>query len=215
MWKDWGQEEKGTTEDDSWMASPTQWTWVWASPGRCWRTGKPGVLHPLGSQCKTRQSEWTTLKWSWEARRGSSHTLINPVSPAEATLRPPGGGVLPSWPGNSPANDKATVFQTAVSFSGPSGSNGSSQLSLLSKSFLSCFTGLTCGIPQLYVLKIPHRVARSQTQLKPFNTSKLFPNKLILLVKITGCFYCFRVTLAISFQIIFLLSQFPILTRGT
>ena len=28
--KDWGQEEKGTTEDDNrgWMASPTQWTWV-------------------------------------------------------------------------------------------------------------------------------------------------------------------------------------------
>ena len=27
---DWGQEEKGTTEDgDGWMASPTQWAWVW------------------------------------------------------------------------------------------------------------------------------------------------------------------------------------------
>ena len=30
---------------DSWMASPTQWTWVWASSGRWWRTGKPGVLY--------------------------------------------------------------------------------------------------------------------------------------------------------------------------
>ena len=28
--RDWGQEEKGTTEDeiDGWMASPTQWTRV-------------------------------------------------------------------------------------------------------------------------------------------------------------------------------------------
>ena len=33
---------------DGWMASPTQWTWVWASSGRWWRTGKPGVLQSMG-----------------------------------------------------------------------------------------------------------------------------------------------------------------------
>ena len=33
-----------------WMASPTQWTWVWASSGSWWWTGKPGVLHSTGSQ---------------------------------------------------------------------------------------------------------------------------------------------------------------------
>ena len=27
--KDWGQEEKGTTGWDGWMAPLTQWTWVW------------------------------------------------------------------------------------------------------------------------------------------------------------------------------------------
>ena len=27
-----------------------QWTWVWASSGRCWRTGRPGVLQSMGSQ---------------------------------------------------------------------------------------------------------------------------------------------------------------------
>ena len=32
-WKDWGQEEKGTTRWDGWMASPTQWTWVWVNSG--------------------------------------------------------------------------------------------------------------------------------------------------------------------------------------
>ena len=32
--KDWRQEEKGMTGQDSWMASPTRWTWVWASSGR-------------------------------------------------------------------------------------------------------------------------------------------------------------------------------------
>ena len=35
---------------DGWMASPTQWTWVWASSGNWWWTGKPGVLQSMGSQ---------------------------------------------------------------------------------------------------------------------------------------------------------------------
>ena len=32
------------------MASPAQWTWVWARSRRWWRTGKPGVLQSMGSQ---------------------------------------------------------------------------------------------------------------------------------------------------------------------
>ena len=49
--KDWKQEEKGTTEDwDGWMASLTLWTWVWASSGSWWWTGKPAVLHFTGLQ---------------------------------------------------------------------------------------------------------------------------------------------------------------------
>ena len=32
------------------MASWSQWTWVWVSSGRWWRTGKPGVLQSMGSQ---------------------------------------------------------------------------------------------------------------------------------------------------------------------
>ena len=35
---------------DGWMASLTQWTWVWVSSGRWWWTGKPGVLQSMGSQ---------------------------------------------------------------------------------------------------------------------------------------------------------------------
>ena len=35
---------------DGWMASLTQWTWIWANSGRWWRTGKPGVLLSTGSQ---------------------------------------------------------------------------------------------------------------------------------------------------------------------
>ena len=33
---------------DGWMASLTQWTWVWASSGRWWRTGKPSLLQSMG-----------------------------------------------------------------------------------------------------------------------------------------------------------------------
>ena len=29
---------------DGWMASPTQWTWIWANSRRQWRTGKHGML---------------------------------------------------------------------------------------------------------------------------------------------------------------------------
>ena len=42
--------EGGDRGWDGWMASLTQWTWVWASFGRWWRTGKPDVLQSLGSQ---------------------------------------------------------------------------------------------------------------------------------------------------------------------
>ena len=49
--KVWGQVEKGSERGwDSWMASPTQWTWTWAISGTWWRTGKPGVLWSMGLQ---------------------------------------------------------------------------------------------------------------------------------------------------------------------
>ena len=35
---------------DGWMASLTQWTWVWANSGRQWKTRKPDVLQSMGSQ---------------------------------------------------------------------------------------------------------------------------------------------------------------------
>ena len=35
---------------DGWMASPTQWTWVWVNSGSWWWTGRPGVLWFMGLQ---------------------------------------------------------------------------------------------------------------------------------------------------------------------
>ena len=45
---------------DGWMVSLTQWTGVWASSKRWWRTGKPGVLQPMESQSRTWLSNWIT-----------------------------------------------------------------------------------------------------------------------------------------------------------
>ena len=42
--------EGDNREWDACMASPTQWTWAWASSGRWWWTGKPGVLQSMGLQ---------------------------------------------------------------------------------------------------------------------------------------------------------------------
>ena len=35
---------------DGWMASPTQWIWVWVDFGSWWWTGRPGVLRFMGLQ---------------------------------------------------------------------------------------------------------------------------------------------------------------------
>ena len=45
--KDWGKRRRDGRGWDGWMASATQWTWVWANSGRWWRTGKPGVLQSM------------------------------------------------------------------------------------------------------------------------------------------------------------------------
>ena len=46
-------------EWDGWMASPTQWTWVWANSGRWWRTSKPGI-----TKSQTQLSDWTATTTS-------------------------------------------------------------------------------------------------------------------------------------------------------
>ena len=78
------------------MASPTQWTWVWANSRRWWRRGKLGMLQSMGSQrvghnqvtqqvCR-HQTGWNQKPDDWGAwnttlfpphqpGRGRSHTL--------------------------------------------------------------------------------------------------------------------------------------------
>ena len=48
---------------DGWVASLTQWTWVWVYSGSWWCTGRPGVLQFLGSQ-RVRHDWATKLNWN-------------------------------------------------------------------------------------------------------------------------------------------------------
>ena len=62
----WERSKAGVEGDDrgwdSWMESLTQWTWVWASSGSWWWTGKPGVLQSMGLQ-RVRHDWATELNW--------------------------------------------------------------------------------------------------------------------------------------------------------
>ena len=69
--RDWGQEEKGTTEDE--MAGwhhPTRWTWVCVNSGSWWWTGRPGMLRFMGSQRFMGSHDWATeLNYIWDSWR--------------------------------------------------------------------------------------------------------------------------------------------------
>ena len=61
----WERLRAGEGDDrgwDGWMASPTQWAWVWVDSGSWWWTGRPGVLWFMGSQRV--EHDWVTeLNW--------------------------------------------------------------------------------------------------------------------------------------------------------
>ena len=59
---------------DGWMASPTQWTWVWVNSGSWWWTGRPGVLWFTGSQ-RVRHNWATEL----ELELGQKQTIAFPI----------------------------------------------------------------------------------------------------------------------------------------
>ena len=61
----WERLKAGEGDDrgwDGWMASPTQWTWVWVNSRSWWWTGRPSVLRSMGSQ-RVRCDWATELNW--------------------------------------------------------------------------------------------------------------------------------------------------------
>ena len=59
---------------DGWMASPTQWTWVWACSRRWWKTGTPGILQSMGSQ-RVRQ-DWVTALTHWTTNKVLKQIIV-------------------------------------------------------------------------------------------------------------------------------------------
>ena len=77
---------------DGWMASLTQWTWVWVNSGSWWWTGRPGVLRFMGLQrvghSWTTELNWTewyinsfelALSWTRHSMNGGKHWEGNKV----------------------------------------------------------------------------------------------------------------------------------------
>ena len=68
IWKDWCWEWLKVGGDgnnrgwDGWMASLTQWTWVWVRSGSWWWAWRPGVLQSMGSQ-RVGHNWATELNW--------------------------------------------------------------------------------------------------------------------------------------------------------
>ena len=71
-WRKW-LKARGEGDDrgwDGWIASLTQWTWIWVNSRSWWWTGKHGVLQSMGSRSQTRLNNWTELigvvnSWTW------------------------------------------------------------------------------------------------------------------------------------------------------
>ena len=57
---------------DGWMASPTQWTWVWVNSRSWWWTGRPGVPHG-----------------SWDHKESDTTKRLNWTEPREGKLKYP------------------------------------------------------------------------------------------------------------------------------
>ena len=73
---------------DGWMASPTQWTWVWVDSRSWWRTGRPGILQFMGSQ-RVGPNWATELNWIYMFQcysLKSSHPYLLPQSPKVCSL---------------------------------------------------------------------------------------------------------------------------------
>ena len=66
-------EEGDNREWEGWMASPTQWTWIWVNSRSWWWTGRPGVLQFMGSQ-RVRHDWVTEPNWT-EAGQTENITL--------------------------------------------------------------------------------------------------------------------------------------------
>ena len=114
----WERLRAGKGDDrgwDGWMASPTQWTWVWVNSRGWWWTGKPGMWGHKESDT-TEWLTWTELKVKVTQ---SCPTLCNPMDyTVHGILQ---AGILewvafPFSRGSSQPRDRTQVSHTAGGF---------------------------------------------------------------------------------------------------
>ena len=75
--KDWRQEEKGTTEDETVGWHHQLWrAWVWVNSGRWWWTGRPGMLQSMGPQ---RVGHNWAIELNSQCRRRGFHPWVGKI----------------------------------------------------------------------------------------------------------------------------------------
>ena len=96
---------------DGWMASLTQWTWVWINSGSWWWTGRPSVLQFRGFKSQTLLRDWTELKLK------DNINLFQNSHAHTATLRAPSPAASHCWPmppPQTPGHSRASLGQSLV-----------------------------------------------------------------------------------------------------
>ena len=68
---------------DGWMASLTQWAWVWVNSGSWWWTGKLGMLQFMGSQRVGH--DWAT-ELNWGFAQTHFHWVGSAIQPSHPLL---------------------------------------------------------------------------------------------------------------------------------
>ena len=71
-----GKRRRGRQRIRCWMASLTQWTWVWVNSGRWWWTVRPGVLQSMGSQ-RVRHDWATDLTEIFKQNKTKNSSMLN------------------------------------------------------------------------------------------------------------------------------------------
>ena len=76
---------KGRQRMRCWMASPTEWTWVWVNSRSWWWTGRRGMLQSIGSQ-RVRHDWATELNWTDCQGMSGSKGLIPEILASQPTI---------------------------------------------------------------------------------------------------------------------------------
>ena len=125
--------EAGDRGWNVWIASPIQWTWIWANSRRQWRTGKPGMLQSMGSQKVGHNL--ATEKQQQQNNRTKRSRQCSSTSRGEESSRSMGGTWSSTWTYYPEAGWKPWAWKYAsVS---PILTQGSSVLAWLPSSILS------------------------------------------------------------------------------